>query len=170
MAATHLIEQGCQKIGVLTGPSDWWESRERLAGWRESLQQAALDITQSLIVKGDWLSASGEQGMEILLERNPDLDAVFACNDTMALGALHTAHRLGIAVPDDLLIVGFDNIPEAASYWPSLTSIRQGLNRMGCMAMLELHEIIETKQNTGQNRKPTQKMLRPELVVRRSTS
>ena len=169
LATTHLVEQGCQTIGILTGPSDWWESQERVAGWRESLAQAGLDAADSLVVKGDWLSASGKQGMKILLERNPDLDAVFACNDTMALGALYTAHRLGIAVPDDLLIVGFDNTPEAASYWPPLTSIRQGLNRMGCMAIQELHEIIETKYNTGQNRKPTQKMFRPDLVVRRSS-
>lgn len=167
MATQHLVEQGCRAIGLIAGPLDWWESQERLAGWREAMEQAGLDAPDSLVVEGNWLSESGQQGMATLLARRPDIDGVFACNDVMALGALHTAYSRGIRVPDDLLLVGYDNVPEAAAYWPPLTSVRQGLKRVGWTAMETLHQIIEAGQNNRPA--PVQTLLRPELVVRRSS-
>lgn len=169
MATEHLIAQGCRTIGLIAGPLDWWEAQERLAGWREGLEQAGLEAAESLIVEGDWLSNSGKWGMGRLLERRPDLDGVFACNDMMALGALHTAHAQGIKVPDNLRVVGFDNVPEAASFWPPLTSVKQGLNHLGAVAMQQLHEIIEAKENALVPLNPTQIVLQPELVVRASS-
>ncbi|MBC6948786.1 LacI family transcriptional regulator [candidate division KSB1 bacterium] len=169
MAVEHLIAQGCRTIGLIAGPLDWWEVQERIAGWREALAQAGLNPSDELMVAGDWLSDSGKLGMRVLLERCPGLDGIFVCNDTMALGALHTAHTWGIPVPDRLRVVGFDNIPEADSFWPPLTSVKQGLRQLGAVAVLQLHQLIEAQENAETPFQPTQTVLRPELVVRASS-
>jgi len=167
MAVSHLIEQGCRTIGIITGPLDWWESQARLAGWKNALQQAGLDADSSLVVEGDWLADSGKTGMETLLDRRPDLDAVFASNDRMALGALHTARRRGLSIPEDLLLVGYDNTPEGASYWPPLTSVRQGLLQSGQIAVEDLHQRIESKNK--EQTAPRQHIIQPELIIRQSS-
>lgn len=167
LAVSHLIEQGCRTVGIITGPVNWWESQARLAGWRHTLEQANLDTDSSLVVTGDWLAESGQKGLEALLNQRPDLDAVFACNDSMALGAIHTARRRGLSIPDDLLLVGFDNTPEADSYWPPLTSVHQGLRQSGQIAVDELHQIIEVGIN--EPIAPRQHILQPELIIRRSS-
>jgi LacI family transcriptional regulator len=167
LAVSHLIEQGCRKIGIITGPSDWWESQARLAGWQQALEQAGLDFASSSVVEGNWRADSGRSGMETLLDQRPDIDGVFACNDSMALGAIHTVCRRGLCIPDDLLLVGYDNTPEAASYWPPLTSVRQGLQQSGQIAVEELHQMIES--DTRQQLVPRQHILKPELIVRESS-
>jgi len=167
LAISHLVEQGCRTIGIITGPSDWWESQARVAGWRSALEQAGLETDSSLVVEGNWLADSGQNGMDTLLNQRPDIDAVFTCNDSMALGAIYTTYRRELSIPDDLLLVGYDNTPEAASLWPPLTSIRQGLQQSGQMAVKELHQIIEF--GTGEQRVPRQHILQPELFVRRSS-
>lgn len=88
LAVSHLIEQGCHTVGIITGPSDWWKSQARLAGWLTALEQANLDTNASLVVEGNWLADSGQSGMETLLNQRPDIDAVFTSNDSMALGAI----------------------------------------------------------------------------------
>ena len=88
------------------------EACQRHAGWRDALQQSGLTPSQSLVVEGEWSAASGEQGMRTLLLQEPDIDAVFASSDQIALGALGTLHRLGRRVPQDVAIAGFDNTPE----------------------------------------------------------
>ena len=167
LAVSHLIEQGCYKIGIITGPSDWWESQSRLAGWQQAMEQAGLETTASLVVEGNWLADSGQRGMETLLDQRSDIDGVFACNDSMALGAIHTICQRGLRIPDDLLLVGYDNTPEAASYWPPLTSVRQGLQQSGQIAVDELHQMIEN--NSSQKAALQQHILQPELVIRESS-
>jgi LacI family transcriptional regulator len=167
MAVTHLIEQGCRTIGILTGPADWWESEARLAGWRQTLEASGLETNSSLVVEGNWLAEGGRSSMETLLNQRPDIDGVFACNDSMALGAIHTARRRGLSIPEDLLLVGYDDIPEADSYWPPLTSVHQELLQSGQMAVEELHKMIEP----GIYRKiiPSQHIIQPELIIRKSS-
>jgi len=167
MAVSHLIEQGCRTVGIITGPADWWESQARLAGWRNALQRAGLDTDSSLAVEGDWLADSGRTGMETLLNQRPDVDAVFASNDRMALGVIHTARRRGLSIPEDLLLVGYDNTPEVDSYWPPLTSIRQGLLQSGQIAVEDLHERIET--GVSAQLPPRQHIIQPELIIRQSS-
>jgi LacI family transcriptional regulator len=167
MAVSHLIEQGCRTIGIITGPMDWWESQARLAGWKNALQQAGLDADSSLVVEGDWLADSGRTGMETLLNQRQDVDAVFASNDRMALGVIHTARQRGLSIPEDLLLVGYDNTPEVASYWPPLTSIRQGLLQSGQIAVEDLHQRIETGVN--EQLPPCQHIIQPELIIRQSS-
>ncbi len=118
-------------------------------------------------VEGNWLADSGQSGMETLLDQRPDIDGVFTCNDSMALGVIHTVCQRGLCIPDDLLLVGYDNIPEAASYWPPLTSVRQGLQQSGQIAVEELHQLIEN--GIHQQFTPRQHILQPELIVRESS-
>ena len=167
-AVSHLLEQGCQKIGVITGPLDWWESQARLAGWKDSLTKAGFVPDPTLIVEGNWLAISGQTGMETLLERHKDMDAVFACNDSMALGVLYTACRIGLTIPDDLMLVGYDDTPEASSYWPPLSSVHQGLDRSGQIAVEKLHQIIESE--TDEQSDPSQQIIQPNLIIRLSST
>jgi LacI family transcriptional regulator len=168
-ATQHLLDQGRRKIGLISGPLAWWEARERHAGWRDTLLRAGLQVSPSLVVNGDWTAASGEQGMRKLLEQQPDVDAVFACNDQMALGVLGVAHQLGRCVPQDLAIVGFDNTPESAYFWPPLTTVYQQLTEVGRIAVQVLHKLIESKRRDGDGIGFAATLLAPELVIRASS-
>ena len=121
---------------------DWWESQQRIAGWRDTLIAAGISPSDELIFEGDWTPSSGEHGLYRLVERVPALDAVFASNDQMALGVLHGAHRLGRRVPDELSVVGVDDIAEGSHFWPPLTTVHQPLRDAGALAVADLDQII----------------------------
>jgi LacI family transcriptional regulator len=142
LAAQHLLDQGYRRIGIITGPDSWWESQQRELGWRDAMQAAGIERLEDLKVTGDWYPSSGDCGLEQLAARVPDLQAVFACNDPMAVGALQAARRLGRRVPEDLAVVGFDDVPEAAYYYPALTTIRQPLVELGAQAVEMLSQCI----------------------------
>jgi len=168
LAASHLLEQGYQKIGIITGPQEWWESRERELGWQEILQEAGWEDLEHLKVRGDWTAASGHDAMMKLLDRIPDLDAVFVSNDSMALGALRAAARYGRSTPHDLAIVGFDDIPESAYFTPALTTIRQDLLEVGCKAVCLLNQRLQASRN-GDPLPAQAAIIEPQLIVRQST-
>ncbi len=168
-ATQHLIDVGRRKIGIITGPWAWWEARQRHVGWREALQQAGLTPSQSLVVEGEWSAASGEQGMRTLLLQEPDIDAVFASSDQIALGALGTLHRLGRRVPQDVAIAGFDNIPESAYFWPPLTTVHQKLVEAGRIAVQVLHKMIKAHRQLDVPVEATSTIITPELIVRSSS-
>lgn len=168
-ATQHLINQGRRKIGIITGPLTWWEARERYAGWEAAMHQANLATPSSLVVEGEWTAVSGEQGLQVLLNQEPDIDAVFASNDQIALGALGTAHRLGRQIPKDLAIVGFDNIPESACFWPPLTTVYQQLIDVGRIAVQTLHRMIEANRQLKTLDEATVTLVKPELIVRASS-
>lgn len=165
LATRHLLDQGFRRIGLITGPASWWEAQQRETGWRDSLIEAGVIDLDPLRAVGDWYPASGDCGMTQLLERNPDLDAVFACNDQMALGAYQAARRLGRRVPEDLAVVGFDDVPEAAYYYPALTTVRQPLIELGAQAVNLLAQIIQTQAHNISY--PL--ILPPQLIVRDSS-
>ncbi len=169
LALQHLIDQGRRRIGVITGPMTWWEARERYEGSKEALVRAGLPASQSLFVEGDWSASSGERAMRELLARHPEIDAVFACNDQMALGALGVAHECGRRVPDNIAFAGFDNIPESAHFWPPLTTVYQHLVDVGRTAVQVLHRDIETRRHGTSQLAPTITLLTPELVIRSSS-
>lgn len=170
-AVQHLVQQGKRKIGIITGPMAWWEARERHAGWQEALQEAGLEVSTVLEFRSDdWSSVNGERGMRVLLERCPDIDAIFASNDQIALGAMGTAHHLGRRIPQELAIVGFDNIPESAFFWPSLTTIYQQLIEVGRIAVKNLNQMIISREADREVPEPLCTILRPELIVRASSS
>lgn len=169
LATQHLIATGHRTIGIVTGPADWWEARERLAGWRSALESAELEASSILVVEADWTAASGEAAFAALLARRPDIDAVFVCNDQMALGALRFCHTNGRRVPDELSVVGFDNTPESAFFWPALTTVRQHLAELGRVAVNVLHRRIDLRLDGVDQEPPTMHLLQPELIVRESS-
>jgi DNA-binding LacI/PurR family transcriptional regulator len=168
-ATKHLVDQGRCTIGLITGPMAWWEARERYKGWKETLLQAGLKPDSTLIAEGDWSAAGGEKAMRQLIAQRPDIDAVFACNDQMALGALGVAQTSGHRVPEDLAIVGFDNTPESAYFGPPLTTVYQHLVEVGRAAVKVLHEMIEAQRLGKDDSGLSTTVLPPELVIRQST-
>lgn len=168
-ATQHLIDQGRHKIGIITGPLAWWEARERYAGWEAAMNQAGLATSSSLVFEGEWTAASGESGLIKLLEQEPDMDAVFASSDQIALGALGTAHRLGRQIPQELAIVGFDNMPESACFWPPLTTVYQQLIDAGRIAVKTLHAMIEANRQSKVSDEAGITLIKPELIVRASS-
>jgi LacI family transcriptional regulator len=168
LATQHLINQGYQHIATITGPDEWWDAHGRLIGWRETMLAAGLPICDRQIAYGDWTIRSGELGILALLDQYPEMQAVFAANDQMALGVLQTLVRLGKRVPQDFAIVGFDDIPEAVYFIPPLTTIRQDLNQLGAMAYRALCRMIAA----ASNRQPLvieTELVKPSLVIRQSS-
>jgi LacI family transcriptional regulator len=171
LATQHLLDGGARRIGIITGPLNWWEARDRLRGWREIMTERGLPVDENCIVEGDWTARSGEVGLDRLLHGAPDIDAVFACNDQMALGVLHGAHRQGRGVPNDLSVVGVDDIPEGSHYWPSLTTVHQPLRDAGALAVRTIDELIKRADDAGRNGPGIahSRLLAPELIVRESS-
>ena len=170
LATEHLLTQGYRQVGLITGPFTWAVVRERQRGWQEALAAAGLPAEDRQIFEGDWSPASGERGLFRLVEQFPEIDAVFACNDQMALGALQAAHLLGRRVPEDLAIVGYDAIAESAYFRPPLTSIRQHLLGVGSAAVRELHRVIELRRNGEEQIQPLCVVIQPQLIVRKSSA
>lgn len=168
-ATQHLIDQGRRKIGIITGPLTWWEARERYDGWKSVMHQAKLETPSTLVVEGDWTADAGEKGLQQLLTQEPEIDALFACSDQIALGALSTAHRLGRQIPGDLAIVGFDNIPESACFWPPLTTVYQQLIDVGRVAVQTLHRMIEANRQSITLDEASVTLIKPELIIRASS-
>ena len=168
LAVRHLLSQGYRQIGIITGPDQWWEAMEREAGWREALSESGLTPDAGLKVTGDWNAASGEVGLTTLLTQNPSLEAVFACNDQMALGALQAARRHGLRVPENLGIVGFDDLPESAYFYPPLTTVRQNTLALGALLVEVLCARIEVLRR-GETFVPGVSWIQPRLIVRQSS-
>ncbi len=169
LAVSHLVERGCRKIGFISGPSLWWESSERCAGWNQALTRAGLEPSSSLCIEGDWTAASGEHAFHRLNQAYPDLDGIFAANDQMALGVLKAAQSLGISIPEKLCVVGFDDYPDSAYFIPSLTTIRQPLRESGASAVREVVQMIRSQRETKEPYEPKTILLQPRLVIRDST-
>ena len=125
LAVSHLLDQGYRHIGHIAGPLDWWEARQRMAAWQDTLRDAGLEAGEANFAEGNWSSASGAEAIERLFRQYPAMDAVFVANDQMALSVMQAACQRGIAIPRDLGVVGFDNISESAYFWPPLTTIEQ---------------------------------------------
>lgn len=169
LATRHLLDQGNRRVGLITGPLDWWSARQRKAGWQDAHEEAGIAVDEGLVVEGTWSAASGERGLHRLLQQCPDADAVFACNDQMALGVLKAAREMGQRVPQDLAVVGFDDVPEAPFFSPPLSTVRQDLNELGRCAVQELGRLIDAKQEEVANIEPKTILLQPELIVRESS-
>jgi len=171
MATEHLIAGGARRIAIVTGPPGWSETEERLDGWRETLDDHGIGDADRRVIEGDWGARSGELALERLMEEFPDVDAIFASNDQMALGVLHGALRTGRRVPDDLSVVGVDDIPESSHFWPSLTTVHQPLRDAGAQAVEEVDRAIR-REGSGRTQvvqAPSVTLLQPSLVVRDSS-
>ncbi|QNP67041.1 LacI family DNA-binding transcriptional regulator [Streptomyces genisteinicus] len=125
-----LYESGRRRIATVSGPPDTPGGVERLAGYRETLAECGLPVDEALIAAGDYSRASGGRAAEQLLERAPDIDAVFVASDLMADGVLDALARAGRSVPGDVAVGGFDDSPAALAAAPRLTTIRQPFDRI----------------------------------------
>ena len=112
MAMSHLLDQGYRHIGHISGPLGWWEARQRMKAWKDTLKEAGIGFQENFWVEGNWSSASGVRAAEKLFEQYADMDSILVANDQMALGAMQVVHQKGLRIPQDIGIVGFDNIPE----------------------------------------------------------
>jgi LacI family transcriptional regulator len=168
-ATEHLLQQGYRHIGHIAGPSAWWEAQQRKAGWSEALAAAGLPVNDSMSVEGNWSSRSGENAAAQLIEQYSVVDAVFAANDQMALSLITVANAMGRSVPHDLAVVGFDGIAESAYFTPPLTTVHQGLQRLGATAVEHLVSIVEAQRSPDNHQEPMAVSLEPVLIVRESS-
>lgn len=169
MATEHLIQQGYRQIGIITGPNQWYASEQRRLGWQDALLAANMPVHEKMIVNGDWTSRSGEACMHQLFNQFPEIDAVFAFNDPMALGAMQAAQKAGRRIPHDLGVVGYDDIPDSAFYSPPLTTVGQDLFRLGQIAVQELEQRILASRK-GEPYDGKNVLLQPKLVIRQSSN
>jgi LacI family transcriptional regulator len=168
LATRHLLDQGFCHIGHISGPLDWWEARQRKQAWQETLEKSGVEVEDNHWTEGNWSPASGAMAFEQLLQSYPEMDAVFAANDQMALSVLFIANRMGISIPQKLAVVGFDNFAESAYFVPALTTINHNHHELGCRAVQEVVKQIETSRRNEQIETQTI-LLSTELVVREST-
>jgi DNA-binding LacI/PurR family transcriptional regulator len=136
-AVDYLARSGRREIGTIAGPPDRAAGVDRLAGYRTAMAEMGAE-TSGLITYGDFHQASGDHAMNRLLDRHPDIDAVLAASDQMAVGALRALHRTGRRVPDDVAVVGFDDTPIAGRVRPRLTTVRRPVEEMGARLAREL--------------------------------
>jgi DNA-binding LacI/PurR family transcriptional regulator len=128
-AVGHLLERGRHRIAAIAGPQDMGVGVARLSGYRRALQAAGLPVDESRVGYGDFSEASGASVMRTLLERHPDLDAVFAASDLMAVGAMRVLREHGRRIPADVAVVGFEDSVLARQTEPALTTVHQPVGR-----------------------------------------
>jgi DNA-binding LacI/PurR family transcriptional regulator len=168
MATQHLLDQGHQKIAHLSGPLNWWEARQRKQAWQETLKNVGHKVESYHSIEGNWSSASGYASFQQLLEIYPDMDAIFVANDQMAISVLQIASEVGRRVPEDLAVVGFDDMAESPYFLPALTTIKQDQLELGRRAVQELVDKIELADHQ-QGTELESILISPELIVRRSS-
>jgi DNA-binding LacI/PurR family transcriptional regulator len=162
-ATRHLLDLGHRNVWHLAGPEDRVSAEDRIRGWHGTLNAAG--IAPPPVRFGDWTSQSGYSGGKELIA-DKSVSAIFVANDQMALGVLRAIHESGRRAPDDISVVGFDDIPEAAFYTPPLTTVRQHFTRLGRETMLLLLRLI-----AGEPPAQAKNIVLPvELVVRKSTA
>ena len=160
LATQHLLDQGHPTVWHVAGPEEWNDSRAREQGWRDTLTAVGAD--QPPVLRGDWSPVSGYEA-GLLLARVPECRAVFAANDHMALGVARALAERGRRVPQDVALVGFDDLPESAYFFPPLTTVHQDFAEVGRQSLdLLLHPHDGTD--------PLLPVLIPPRLVRRTSS
>ena len=163
-ATAHLIKLGHRAIGCITGPSQITPSWQRREGYRQALCDHGIEVRESLIIQGDFKSESGGSGFTQFFKMKSPPTAIFACNDIMAIGAMAAARKLGVLVPDQISIVGFDDIVLASLIVPQLTTIAQPKKELGKTgARLLLKRIRDEKIEREDV------VLIPRLIIRESS-
>ena len=163
LATQHLIDLGHRQIAEISGPLLNYDGRDRHHGWAATLRDNGLEVGQS--VEGDFSLEGGYRAMNQLLDGGEPFTGVFIANDTMAFGANTALRERGCRVPEDISIVAFDDIPEAAHFVPALTTVRQDFNLLGKLSVEYVVNLIENPQTPVQ-----QIVLHPKLIVRESTA
>lgn len=157
----YLLRLGRQRIATITGPQNTYVGIDRLEGYQRALRERGLVMQPELVVDGDFTEDGGYQAASTLLAQKPD--AIFAASDTMALGAMRAVRDAGRRIPEDIAVVGFDDLPFAARSDPPLTTVRQPIHRLGAMAVDTLLEQMDHPDAA-----PRRVVLPTELIVRTS--
>ena len=160
-----LIDRGCQRIGTIAGPADMAAGIDRLDGWRAAMRDAGL--ADDAVADGDFTEPGGEAAAAELLARHPDLDGLVVASDLMAGGALRVLHAAGRRVPDDVAVMGYDDLGVAERTDPPLTTIR---NPIGEMAEQATRLLLEQIDGDGRDRRRCAVIFPPSLVVRRASA
>lgn len=159
----HLIGLGHRRIAFIQGPPEHGDAQDRLAGYRRALAEAGLTPDNALVLPGGFDFAQGIAAGEMLFALDSKPTAVFCCNDEVAAAVLATANRLGVKVPEELSLAGFDDSPLARSVWPQLTTCRQKMELTGYMAV----DFVIDPPTAADDRRRAQMH---ELVIRHSTA
>ncbi|GIJ45000.1 LacI family transcriptional regulator [Virgisporangium aliadipatigenens] len=162
LATRHLLDLGHRTVHHVAGPSDWPEAAERVEGWRGTLYAAGAIVPP--VLPQEWTARSGYERGRILAV-DPTVTAIFCANDQIALGVLRALHEAGRRVPDDVSVVGFDDMPDSGYFLPPLTTVRQDFAELGRRGI----DVLLAQIANG-NRDAGQVVLAPELVVRASTA
>ncbi len=160
-AVTHLIRLGYRRIGTITGPLNTIAGADRREGYLQALQGRGVTVDPDLIVEGDFTGEGGYLGMQRLLPRQPE--AVFVASDTMTFGALQALKEAELRIPEDIALVGFDDIPYANRVTPPLTTVRQPIEGLGKTAAATLIDLISHPESG-----PRRVILPTQLVIRDS--
>jgi LacI family transcriptional regulator len=163
-AMQHLLELGHRRIAAITGPNGWFATEERRRGYHAALAAAGIMPDPTLEIESDWEVAGGRRAANTLLDLPDPPTAIFAFNDNLAIGVLQAARVRGFQVPDDLSVVGFDDVEHASIVTPAVTTIRQPLAEMGRTAVNLLMRLLER-----QRFETLHVELGTRLVVRQST-
>jgi LacI family transcriptional regulator len=165
----HLLDLGHRRIGLIKGHPLHIATIERTRGFLAALEARGLNPEEAPIEQGYFTFRSGLVAAERLLARPEPPTAIFACNDDMAAAAVSVAHRKGLAVPEDISIVGFDDTAPATTVWPELTTVRQPISAMA-EAALELLLADVRARRSGQPTGPAERVLEHSLIVRESSA
>jgi DNA-binding LacI/PurR family transcriptional regulator len=163
-AVEYLLQRGRRQLATIAGPQDMAVGVTRLAGYREAVAAAGGAVAEELIEYGDFSEASGAAGMRRLLDRRPDLDAVFVASDLMAAGAIRAVRERGRRIPDDVAVVGFEDSPIARQTDPPLTTVHQPVERMG----REMARLLVARINKGELLERPYVLLDTHMVARES--
>lgn len=165
IATKHLIDSGRKKIAFIHGHENWFDAQQRCNGYKRALAEAGIEIKKEYVEPGYFKYEKGEIAMEKLLSLEDLPDAVFAANDRMAIGAYRAIKKAGKKIPEDIAVVGFDNIPLAEHLDPSLTTIEQFMEDIA----YESGKILLNSVTSPQKKKPQIRLFEPKLIVRNST-
>ncbi|UBU18927.1 LacI family DNA-binding transcriptional regulator [Nonomuraea gerenzanensis] len=162
-ATAYLLGLGHETVWHVSGPDDWLEAEGRRAGWRAALSAAGRAVPDPL--PGDWTPRSGYRAGKMLARRVADVTAVLVANDQMALGLLRAFSEAGVRVPEQVSVVGFDDIPEAAYFTPALTTVRQDFGEVGRLSIGLLLKQLDRAEAFGHEHL----IVPPQLIARDST-
>lgn len=164
LATQHLLESGHERIAHISGPLAMKDSRDRLHGYRRALEAAGLAFDEKLVVEANFVEEGGSRATSRLLNRGTEFTAIFAGNDQMAAGALQTLRDAGLKVPNDISLVGYDDVLFARYLFPTLTTVRQPLVEMGRAAAGIAIAALEKKEAE------VKRKFDPELIIRTSVA
>lgn len=164
-ATRHLLELGHREIAYISGPLTWGDASDRLVGHKKALTEYKVEFDPNLMVEGNFMVPSGYRAMQEIFERNVTFSAVVCANDEMAVGAMEVIREHGLSIPENLSVIGFDNVRWAPFLSPKLTSVNYPIREMGAMASRWIQKHVYDDNSVD-----IQTFFEPELVIRESTA